>query len=144
MKKIYFACAITAGRDHAHVYPKIVEEIKANGMHVLSEMFADKSIDAAKGLAAKQGMTPADVWKWDLDWVHESDGVIAEISQPSLGVGYEIAKAHEWNKPVLALYKRQPNRKPSTLIVGSPNVTLFEYDDIAETKPAIANFLRNL
>lgn len=144
MKKIYFACAITGGRDHAHVYQDIVDEIKANGMHVLSEMFADKSVEASQGLGIKQGMAPAEIWEWDLNWLREADGIIAEITQPSLGVGYEIAKAHEWNKPVLALYHPQPGRKPSSMIVGSPNVLLYSYEDIAETKTVIAEFLARL
>jgi hypothetical protein len=144
LKKIYFACAITGGRDHAHIYSTIVQEIKDNGMHVLSELFADKSIKASKGIGVKHGMSASAIWEWDLNWVRESDGIIAEITQPSLGVGYEIAKAHEWNKPVLALHKRQPDRKVSSMIAGSPNVQVFEYDDIAETKQAIADFLLNL
>ena len=144
MKKVYFACAITAGRDHAHRYPKIVQYIKDAGMHVLSEAFAKQSIKAGKGLGMKQGMSPAEIWDWDLNWVREADAIIAEITQPSLGVGYEIAKAHEWSKPVLALYHPQPDKKPSFMIVGSPNVTLFEYDDISEVQPVITSFLGQL
>ena len=38
--------------------------------------------------------------KWihdrDVDWLHEADVVVAEVTQPSLGVGYEIgAVCHE-------------------------------------------------
>lgn len=144
MKKVYFACAITGGRDHAHRYPKIVEYIKDAGMHVLSELFADQSVDAGKGIGMKHGMKPAEIWAWDLNWVREADAIIAEITQPSLGVGYEIAKAHEWDKPVLALYQPQPDKKPSSMIVGSPNVTLYEYAEIEEVAPVIRDFLHNL
>jgi 2'-deoxynucleoside 5'-phosphate N-hydrolase len=141
MKKVYFACSITGGRDHAHVYQDIVDEIKTLGMHVLSELFADKTIKQDAGVGVKHDMTPEQIWAWDLDWVREADAIIAEVTQPSLGVGYEIAKAHEWDKPVLALYHPRPGHKLSSMIVGSPNVQVFEYDDIAETKAAIALFL---
>jgi hypothetical protein len=144
MKKIYFACAITGGRDHAHRYPTIVRYIKDAGMHVLSELFAEQSVQAGKGIGMKKGMKPAEIWEWDLNWVREADAIIAEITQPSLGVGYEIAKAHEWGKPVLALYHPQPDKKPSSMIVGSPNVTLFEYKDIREVEPVIISFLAQL
>jgi hypothetical protein len=144
LKKIYFACAITAGRDYAHVYPTIVDYIKDAGMHVLSEMFADQSVKSSQGIGMKQGMTPAEIWEWDLNWVTEADAIIAEISHPSLGVGYEIAKAHELGKPVLALYHTRPGHKPSSMIVGSPNVTLFEYAAIDEAKPILNRFLTNL
>ena len=34
--------------------------------------------------------------KWihdrDVEWLHEADVVVAEVTQPSLGVGYEIGK----------------------------------------------------
>jgi hypothetical protein len=141
MKKVYFACSITGGRDHAHVYQDIVGEIKALGMHVLSELFADTTIRQDTGIGAKKDMTPEQIWAWDLDWVREADVIIAEVTQPSLGVGYEIAKAHEWDKPVLALYHPRPGHKLSSMIAGSPNVQVFEYDDVHETKAAIALFL---
>src|SRR5947209_4181962 len=121
VKKIYFACSITGGRDHAHVYQDIVDIIHNQGMHVLSEAFADKSLKAADGLGMKHGMRPEEIWEWDLNWLREADGIIAEVTQPSLGVGYEIAMAHTWNKPVLALYFPQPDRKLSSMISGSPN-----------------------
>jgi hypothetical protein len=44
MKGIYFACSISGGQDHAHVYEDIVSYIKAGGGHVLSEIFADKTM----------------------------------------------------------------------------------------------------
>ena len=144
MKKIYFACAITAGRDHAHVYPQIVEIIKDSGMHVLSEMFADQSVKSSQGLGIKQGMEPHEIWEWDLNWLREADAIIAEVTHPSLGVGYEIAKAHELNKPVLALYCPQPGRRLSSMIKGSPNVEVFEYTDVHETQPAIHKFVAAL
>lgn len=144
MKKVYFACAITGGRDHAHRYPVIVQYIKDAGMHVLSELFADQTVESGKGIGIKHGMTPAEIWEWDLNWVREADAIIAEITQPSLGVGYEIAKAHEWGKPVLALYHPQPDRKPSSMIVGSPNVTLCEYHTIEDVAPVIRDFLASI
>jgi nucleoside 2-deoxyribosyltransferase len=144
LKKIYFACAVTAGRDHAHRYPVIVQFIKDAGMHVLSELFADTSVEASKGIGMKKGMAPAEIWRWDMDWIEEADAIIAEITQPSLGVGYEIGAANALGKPVLALYHPQPDRKPSSMIVGSPNVTLFEYDDISGVGPVIKTFLAQI
>ncbi len=144
MKKIYFACSITGGRDHAHVYQDIVEVIKDTGMHVLSEAFADKSINSKQGYGIKHDMRPSEIWQWDMSWLTEAHAIIAEVSQPSLGVGYEIAKAHEQNKPVLALWRKQPDRKLSPMISGSPNVIAFEYDDVAETEPIIRQFIKDL
>lgn len=142
MKPIYFACAITAGREYADRYQTIIDAIKAGGGAVLSELFADQSIDPGKGTA--QASTPHGIWKTDLSWIKQASGIIAEVSQPSFGVGYEIAKAHEWNIPVLALYNPQPGKKLSSMIVGSPNVTVFEYQRIDEVSSEIARFIQSL
>lgn len=142
MKKIYFACSISGGRDHAHVYQDIVNIIKANNMHVLSELFADSTIKAAEG--TKHKLSAPEIWEWDLNWVREADGVIAEVTQPSLGVGYEIAEAHEWGKPVLALYYPRDGHRLSSMISGSPNVIVCEYQKVAETEAAIRQFFASL
>jgi len=142
MTKIYFACSITGGRDNAQDYPLIVEHIKSAGVSVLSELFSDSTIDASKGFSISPDATPAEIWAWDLDWIREADAIIAEVTQPSLGVGYEIAKAHQWDKPVLALYRSQEGRKLSSMIVGSPNVEVCEYQDVMQTKVAIESFLQ--
>jgi len=144
MKKVYFACSITGGRDYAYVYQDIVDMIKAEGMEVLSEAFANQSVKARQGVSMKVGMSPHEVWSWDLNWLTTADGVVAEVSNPSLGVGYEIAKAHEQNKPVLALYHKRPNHKLSSMISGSPNVIVYEYKEIADCQPAISKFLASL
>jgi hypothetical protein len=144
VKKVYFACSITGGRDHAHVYQDIVDIMKAENLHVLSEAFADKTIKSATGVGMKKGMSATEIWAWDLDWIRQSDCIIAEVTQPSLGVGYEIAKAHVWNIPVLALYHTRPDHKLSSMIAGSPNVTVFEYQDITETASAIKGFIDSL
>ncbi|HET7320185.1 MAG TPA: nucleoside 2-deoxyribosyltransferase [Candidatus Saccharimonadales bacterium] len=144
MKKVYFACSITGGRDHAHRYQDIVDIIHDHGMHVLSEAFADKSVNAATGIGMKHGMSAPEIWEWDLNWLREADGIIAEVSQPSLGVGYEIAIAHTWEKPVLALYYPQPERKLSSMIAGSPNVIVYEYTDVNDTRVAIKDFLQSI
>ena len=142
MKKIYFACSISGGRGQAHVYPTIVRFIQAQGMQVLSELFADPTLN--DGRMSSQAKTPKGIWRHDMKWVGEADAIVAEVSQPSLGVGYEIAKAHEWHKPALALYKSQPGKRLSAMIIGSPNVTVFEYQDVAETEAAIKTFLQRL
>jgi nucleoside 2-deoxyribosyltransferase len=135
VKKVYFACSIRGGRDDAELYAELVQIIKEKA-EVLTEIFADKKL-------TPQGMNkPArEIWETDLAWVREADAVIAEVTNPSLGVGYEIAKAEEWGKPVLALYRPQPERKLSAMILGSPHVTNHEYRTTAEAADIIASFL---
>ena len=142
MKKIFFSCSIAGGRDHAHTYVDITKYIKANGVEVLSEIFADKNLTAEKGTTHKP--TNEEIRQWDLDWINESDAVIAEVTQPSLGVGYEIAKAEDLKKPLLALFHKDSGRRLSPMITGNPHVIVFEYKDVEETKSAIKNFIDSL
>src|SRR3989344_2070755 len=140
MKKVYFACSIAGGRDHAHVYSDVVNFIKISGAKVISELFADKVLTDAVGMK----MVPSLVWHRDVKWVLDADAIIAEVTQPSLGVGYEIAKAEDNGKPILALFCIESGRRLSPMIDGNPNVTVIRYREIKETKKAVAEFIKNL
>jgi 2'-deoxynucleoside 5'-phosphate N-hydrolase len=142
MKKVYFGCSIAGGRDHAHVYQDIVDIIKASGCHVLSEMFADKAMLSHVGPTPH--LTTAEIWERDVASVKEADAIIAEVTQPSLGVGYEIGRAEEWDKPILALFYTGSGRRLSPMVSGNPRVTVCEYNDVQETKKTIADFIKNL
>jgi len=137
-KEIYFACSIRGGRDSAAIYEKLVSHI-ASQSTVLSEIFADKTLTPA----GSPGLS-TDIYAKDIAWIKQADAVIAEVTNPSLGVGYEIAKAEEWNKPVLALFKDTGERKLSAMIDGSPLTTVVYYKDLEEAQSAIDDFVRSL
>ena len=138
MKQIYFACSIRGGRDDAATYALLVDYIKTRAT-LLTEIFAD-------GKLTSSGMNKpsSEIWKTDIDWVKQSDAIIAEVTNPSLGVGYEIAKAEEWGKPVLALYRKRNDSKLSAMIDGSPHLRVVTYDAIDEAYDAIRSFLQEL
>jgi len=137
-KEIYFACSIRGGRDDAELYAELVEYINTKAI-VLTEIFADGTL-TAQGSPGKT----ADIWKKDITWVKQADAIIAEVSNPSLGVGYEIAKAEEWGKPVLALFKKDDTRKLSAMIDGSPNTTVVQYLNLDEAQQVIDDFISQL
>lgn len=136
--KIYFACSIRGGRDDAATYAELASYIKTKST-LLTEIFAD-------GKLTPDGMNKpsSDIWATDIAWVKESDAIIAEVSNPSLGVGYEIAKAEEWGKPVLALFCDDGSRKLSAMIDGSPHTTTVYYTTIKEARLAIDEFIGRL
>ena len=133
--KIYFACSIRGGRDDADTYAELAKHIKTKAT-LLTEIFAD-------GKLTSQGMNKpnSDIWSTDIAWVKESDAIIAEVSNPSLGVGYEIAKAEEWGKPVLALFHEDGDRKLSAMIEGSPNTQTVYYATLSDAQAAIDTFI---
>jgi nucleoside 2-deoxyribosyltransferase len=65
---------------------------------------------------------PVAVYTRDTDWVRAADVLIAEVSVPSHGVGYEIAFALGLGKPVLCLC--QQGRAVSKMITGNPDPLL--------------------
>lgn len=138
MKDIYFACSIRGGRKDAETYAELVQYIKTK-VNVLSEIFADGKL-TSKGI----NKPSAEIWKIDTDWVKSADGIIAEVTNPSLGVGYEIALAENLGKPILALFRQTDNRRLSAMIDGAPGVEVINYIDLSEAKVAIDQFLEKL
>lgn len=138
MKKVYFACSIRGGRDDAEFYGELVLIVKKYA-EVLTEIFADKTLTTS-GMSKPSG----DIWSNDIRWIGEADAIIAEVTNPSLGVGYEIAKAEKMGKPILCLFRPEGERKLSAMIGGSPNATVFEYTTVTSAEHAISTFLSNI
>lgn len=86
----------------------------------------------------------SEIWKTDTDWVKQSDGMIAEVTNPSLGVGYEIALAETLDKPVLALFRNDTERKLSAMIDGAPGVQVVNYRELSAARLAIDSFIQSL
>ncbi|MBE3143862.1 MAG: hypothetical protein IMZ61_08060, partial [Planctomycetes bacterium] len=80
----------------------------------------------------------------DSTWVKECDVLIAEVSTPSHGVGYEIALALISGKPVLCLYRI--GCKVSKMIVGntSPGLKVVQYDTAGQAVRLARGFLAEL
>jgi nucleoside 2-deoxyribosyltransferase len=133
---IYFACSITGGREFESVYQVITKALVEDNHEVPTAHLAETGITAMEGAIA-----PLEVYSRDTNWVRESDVLIAEVSVPSHGVGYEIAFALGLGKPVLALY--QEGRKLSKMISGNPdpNLSVHTYKSPEEAVILIRKFL---
>lgn len=134
--KIYFAGAIRGGRHDAALYHEIVQQLRKHG-DVLTEHVADTELGVLG-----QDIGDGKIHDRDLDWLKTSDCLVAEVTTPSLGVGYEIGKATEWGKPVLCLYRPAEGRSLSAMISGCDAVVVREYQRPAELTEIFAEFLR--
>lgn len=114
---IYFACSITGGREFESVYQAIAKALAEDCHEVPTAHLAQSGITAVEAL-----IDPLDVYTRDITWIRASDALIAEVSAPSHGVGYEIGYALGLGKPVLALYEE--GRKVSKMISGNPDPNL--------------------
>jgi 2'-deoxynucleoside 5'-phosphate N-hydrolase len=137
--KIYFSGSISGGRDHAAIYRHVVARLQAEGHHVLSAHVADPA-----ALEAEKDLPPREVFERDTNWVRKSEVLIAEVSTPSLGVGYEIALAVQLDKPVLCVYRS--GVRLSKMISGNsaPNLTVAAYSSEAELDEQVAAFIAKL
>jgi nucleoside 2-deoxyribosyltransferase len=134
--KIYFAGAIRGGRQDATLYHEIVRQLQKHG-EVLTEHVADTDLGVLG-----QDIGDRKIHDRDLDWLKDSDYLVAEVTTPSLGVGYEIGRATEWGKPVLCLYRAGNGRSLSAMISGCSEVTVREYQSTPELKEIFEEFLR--
>ncbi len=124
--KIYFSGSIRGGREHQVFYRQIVEELKKYG-EVLTEFVSDANL-IYKG----SSLPSEEIYKLDVSLLDKCDIVVADVTIPSLGVGYEIAYAESIKKKIVCLYKPDPSRELSAMIKGNPNVKLFEYNNMSE------------
>lgn len=133
---IYFACSITGGREFESVYQAIVRALAEEGHEVPTAHLAESSIGAVEAV-----IHPQEVYERDAAWIHACDTLVAEVSVPSHGVGYEIGFALGAGKPVLALY--QEGRRVSKMISGNPapRLTVESYQTPEEAIQKMGIFL---
>ena len=139
MLKIYFAGSIRGGREHIDLYIGIIEYLQNFG-EVLTEHVGNSSITPE----GENTLTDNFIFNRDMEWLSSSDVIVAEVSNPSLGVGFEIASAIGLKKKILCLFKKQMNKKLSAMIAGCPNITVKEYIELDEAKKLINDFLSDL
>lgn len=132
--KIYFAGSIRGGRQDKELYEQIIGLLGSYG-EVLTEHIGDKTLSAL----GEQGPTPEYIYRRDMDWLTTADVVVAEVTQPSLGVGYEIGKM-DGVKPVLCLFRKQEDRLLSAMIVGSKSLVVKEYTSITDAEAVLKDF----
>jgi nucleoside 2-deoxyribosyltransferase len=79
-------------------------------------------------------LTDKEIHDRDLQWIVESDLLVADVTVPSLGVGYEIGRAIEMGKPILCLFKQDSKYTTSAMIAGCDSVEMKYYQSLEEVK----------
>ncbi|HVR42976.1 MAG TPA: hypothetical protein VMS56_05965 [Thermoanaerobaculia bacterium] len=127
MTPIYFSGSISGGRDDVGLYRRIVAAFERDGF----EVFAGLVTSAEVG-AGGESLAPEAIFARDLGWLEEvtarGGAIVAEVTLPSHGVGYEIAAArYRFAIPVVALFRPASGRRCSAMVAGDPGVVLLEY-----------------
>ncbi len=133
---IYFACSITGGREFERIYQDLTTALLADGHEVPTAHLAASNVVALEAV-----VDPREVYERDVNWIRTAHALVAEVSVPSHGVGYEIGFALNAGKPVLCL--SQEGRKVSKMISGNPHplLQLRVYRDSAQAVELMRKFL---
>lgn len=136
---IYFACSISGGRKDERAYQYLVKVLEEMGIKVPTAHIAETGIEIIDGQE-----NPQDIYRRDINWIEDSDLLIAEVSTPSHGVGYEIGYSLFLGKPVLCLYHHEVNL--SKMITGNPHplLTVKPYRDLAEAEVILRSYLAEI
>jgi len=135
---IYCAGPIKGDTTFQKFYLEIIDFIESEGHTPLAEL--NEKLTSTSPLTDKQ------IYKRDIKWIDGSKIMIAEISGPSLGVGFEIAYAVYYKQiPVLALANNTVE-SVSAMITGCDSnlLTVAKYVEVEELKEIIRLYIKEL
>jgi nucleoside 2-deoxyribosyltransferase len=133
--KIFFAGSIRGGRSMLPVYIQIVDILKKQGHTVVSEHVA--SVDLEK-IEAK--ITDEKIFNNDIGYVNECECLVADVTIPSIGTGYEICYAVSKGKQVLCIYREDANA--SAMVIGNDRIVSMPYKNMEELENTLTMHLR--
>lgn len=136
---LYFSCSLTGGRKDEAIYARIVDHLLERGHEVPTAHLSRPEV-----MDLERVVVPADVYRRDIDWIEGCQAMIAEVSTPSHGVGYEIAYALSRGKAVLCCYRQ--GEPVSKMLTGndSRGLQVSAYRDEDQAIELIDVFLQDL
>lgn len=134
--KIYFAGSIRGGGGDPELFKQIITYLQKYGEIVGGE-YADQVLasNVTDGSIDDEFISNRDSQR-----LTDADVLVAEITSPSHGVGYEIGRCVEMKKRIICLYQPKQDRKVSALIAGNQNIKKVAYTDLKEARHAIDKF----
>ncbi len=132
---LHFCGSIRGGRSDRALYADIIDNLREHGT-VLTEHVGSVDVETEE-----MDVSDREIHDQDVAWLRRADAVVAEVTTPSLGVGYELGLATEQGTPVLALYRPASDHALSAMVRGNPAVTVVEYEDVAAVAPDLRTFL---
>lgn len=133
---IYFSGSIYGGRQKLEAYKKLVKEL-TKFCNVLDEEVADDNV-----LIREESISDKDVFESLVDRLKRADLVFAEVTVPSLGVGYEIGYADKTNKRIICVYDKTVTPKLTTMLRGNNRLKIIPYTNINEIINNLENILK--
>lgn len=136
--EIYFAGSIRGGRDYKNYYNEIISHLKNYGK-VSTEHIGNLDL----GEIGKDGYSDEFIFNRDIEWLRKSDLLVADVSIPSIGVGYEIGVAEQIGLNIICLF-RYKEKKISAMISGNKNLSLVYYNSLNDLIVKLDAQLKNI
>jgi nucleoside 2-deoxyribosyltransferase len=140
-KKVFFACSMRGGYDTVSLefLQKIPTALEELDLELMSKHQTQTNV-----IQKEDQITNISIHNRDYEWLEECDLMIAEITNPSLGVGAEISDAIYLGKPVIGLYQND-KVDISAYIRGKleayPKGHHARYTDLHDLKEIVTNFI---
>lgn len=135
---IYFGGSIRGGLDKQTDYFKLIKHTKKYGTVLTEHIFNE---DNSKLIAELGDTFDNYIYNRDVNWIKESDLLIADVTVPSLGVGYELGLAESLGIPVLCIADVNGIKKVSAMLTGNDNMIVKYYQNLSEAKEYITDFI---
>jgi nucleoside 2-deoxyribosyltransferase len=134
--KIFFAGSIRGGRGMLPTYIRIIEMLKKQGHMVVSEHVASEVLEKIE-----EKITDEEIFNNDIGYIDECECLVAEVTIPSIGVGYEIGYAISKGKLVLCIHREDAN--VSAMVRGNRRILSVSYKNLEALKTTFGLHLLN-
>jgi len=125
--KAYITCPVTLTNKRIDFLPEIEKIVKFKGLETF---------------VIKAGGTPEEIFDRDYNQIKSSDLIIAEVSEPSHGVGIEIGMSFPLGLKRIILF--QKGSVVTKLVQGMPDTFIVEYEEIEDLKNNLNEILEKL
>lgn len=140
---IYFGASIRGGRQDAEIYFRMVEHLRRYGKVLTEHIGSSELTESGESLA------PTIIHDRDVNLFDSSNVAVFELTNPSLGVGYEVSRGVERNQngekfPMLGLFRPSSGKSLSAMIEGCGHVQVARYETLNQALELIDVFFAAL
>jgi len=128
--QIYLACTVRGDRGAVAGLRTLVSGLESAGHTILTKHLLDDNVEGAES-----ALTERAVYERDIAWLDACDGLIADASGSSFGVGFEVGyvlgRSDRTHQRVILLYRTDRRDQISRLIIGNahPRCAVLTYEN---------------
>ena len=122
--KAYITCPVSHTKERLDILPEVKNIVEEKGIH---------------SFVFKIGGTPSEIFVRDYEQLKSCDLIIAEVSEPSHGVGIEIGMSYCLKLKIILLLEK--GKYVTKLAQGIPDIIIIEYESLKDLKAKLSSAL---